>query len=362
MAVEIGKNDPNPAVTLLKQLANPLAQGGPGNKLLGEMIRKDPAVAIAWVGEHFESYTSSGNWVSVVLVQSLWNAEAPEVIAGIADTADDLLRNKLIAGLREYTTNRDLSRLLASVDSLPPGEMRDQFRESLFTPLVRSDVKAAQLYLESLPEGEATDAIWEEAVRWSRGTGLIEAAPQVIQDKFAGRQLAELAAGEPETALRKLDAFRKRSDYAELASVIAASWPRQDPEGAMAWIETLPPEAIGASASRFAANAGADNAPATLAWVQSLSGVDSDELFKVASSITYRWTARDGIAASAAIRDLPDGATRQGAINGLVEATFETDSEAALEWVDQMEDASARESFRERIVKFEEMHSRRSPE
>ena len=186
-------------------------------------------------------------------------------------------------------------------------------------------------------------------LRWSGGAVLenIGRVPEEQQGKYLSDHLARMAAFDPASALAKLSEYDGHPGRGEIAGGVARALLATDPAAARAIIEGLEGDALGHAAFSLVGYGMGSEASATLGWLASLP-MDDKAMVAAVSSLTRSWTRDDAMAASAAIRELPPGAARDGAIVGLVWGSASIDPASALEWLDELGDPTLTGDLRQR--------------
>ncbi|MCB1096842.1 MAG: hypothetical protein KDN22_14805 [Verrucomicrobiae bacterium] len=359
VAVEIGRLNPDAAIPLLLEMDDPSHSEKSAALILEQMTKTDPSAAIDWAVRHFNEEVQVTGWSRDFLQKSFLNAGEAETIHAIASTSNEIVQANLISALSEPTLPYQIGEILKSVDSLSSLTIKTQMRLALLGRRTGVELDSAVAYIESLPEGEAIQEMWEAVFEARAKYGFeshsdlfwktIDRAPIESQGQHIAKRLSDMVhSGSPET-LGKLDSYREHPGYQAMASSVATAIADIDLNGAKDFIESLTDKNVrGQAASLVASKVPTESAAETFEWLQSIDLTEA-AMKQATAWMLPTWARDNGIAASALVLELEPGPVRQEAITALISGSLMQDPIAALEWVEEIDDVERREKWRLRV-------------
>ncbi|MHA3773387.1 hypothetical protein ACXR0O_17780 [Verrucomicrobiota bacterium sgz303538] len=209
--------DPKGAIAYAESLKGGDDRGMAANVVLRTWARSNPEEAIAYAQANGQSTNpQDGNWSLASVVAQLARTDIDRALQ-VAGTQDmSRARGRMMDSLlSELVTQRGEESARATILALPPGSFRDNLTAQLAGRLADSDgAGTAQWVMNTLPAGDARSRALAEVVNQWAGDDPVA----------AGNFLSRLPST-PET-----DPARERYAYDVL---------RRDPEGALAWANTI---------------------------------------------------------------------------------------------------------------------------
>ncbi len=365
----IGKNDPERALRLARDMAGTRRQNAIYSVLFAQLATADPARAVTDLG-----LVPAGESRATALraLASAWalndapaalawaqgldaDGDRPTAMASVLTILADLDPTRAISLARESLTGENGNRVVlaalrrlsedqpeaagALIVALSPGYVQTCAALDNARSLAAREPTAALAWIDKLPgEGLHQTALNNVLDIWSRDqpracedyVAALPAGP--AQDTAAAHLAADLGTVDPANAIawaNTLDSSTARS--AALVSV-ASAWARGDAADASHWAASLPPddparaEALGGALSYWVAS---DAAQAS-AWVRTLPDADQP---RALLAVTPTLAQNDPASAVAWAQDFTNEDIRALALDGVITRWADNDPPAAARWV-----------------------------
>jgi len=239
---------------------------------------------------------------------------------------------------------RDATSRLASILR----ETDPAVRQSALSAWMDADPAAAGAALLKMAALDGMDATWPDlagqlAARWIANDP--DAAIAWIQSMPDGpaRVKAEVQGAYHWTGIdpAAAAAYSQERDNPKLREVIAAKWSESDPAAALGWLSSLPPEKAGTTAMARAAAVWAQGDPAAAAaFAGALKDAAAREAVSVA--VVSGWAMTDVAAAGKWLASLPGDAGRDRAVDVYCQALDPVDPALSFDWAAGISDEDAR--------------------
>jgi hypothetical protein len=320
--------------------------------------QKDPQAALNWAAT-----LPSGSVRNSALSFAVANLarQNPQIaIAFVNSLPHAADRNDLSIALAAAWGQNDPEAALAWVEDFPSSPAHDAAIEGMLNLLSQTDPKLASSKLELISDPAVRNAaLGEIAANW----GMIDSAGAL---SWLSTLPSGGAQGEPVSqAARQLVYMWTLSDPASMAqfltsqlsgvpyfqilsSSLVTTWESADPEGANAWVESLPAGPV----KEWVVHIQAVEMANIKGWQLALSLPPGSNRNQSINLLIQRWPASDAAAAAPAfLETLADNPAQQAsAVGSAVSAWLTQDEQAASQWVSSLPPSQARDAGATQIV------------
>ncbi len=319
--------DPQLAAANLDKLNDPAARHDVIAEIAGRLAWDDPVGAVGWLNQVVDAATDVTYDHAVKQIFSKITEFNPALATALLQTASNAEdHDYLVAQMAKSWGGRDTPAALEWVASLPDseGEARDETLRSLVAAWGKSDAAAAIQYVKN-----AADPML-----------FLPDIPALAQT---------LVKSDPQGAMAWVTSLPDGAAKDQALSNVLADFAHTDFAGAWNYALALPEGAgrDGVMVTLVSARV-KDDPVAAVALLEQFS-TQGPPFQNASRDLAYAWVRQDPQSVSEWINTLPDGAQRNGAIVQMVNYEASRDPASSLAWVNSMTNAQGRLSETQRL-------------
>jgi RNA polymerase sigma factor (sigma-70 family) len=305
-------------------------------EIFGNFAQQNPQAALAAIHNlpvelQIENYNS---------IFEVWAGNDPSAAAAAAlSLPPNSIRQGALLSVARSWAKQDPDGALAWVEALPASSIKNTAIASALDTMSELDPAYAANYTINLnlPAGLMRDNLLQRiTATWAQTdpTAVLTWANTNLTgdayDNAATQALDEISISDPASAVAALTQLSDPNVVNKVIPAIASNWANQDPQAALAWVQSLPTDSTDTRSSAIAAVLRGTNYDPVSAAAYIQQNFATDPAFnKLATQVVTSWSQSDPQAALTWAESLPLGEAQSDAVNAAITQLANVDPQTA---------------------------------